>query len=135
MKEKHYWSNVIDFLVVNLITVVVFAYIDNVLNFLFPSNALYFMDIPKPYTSFIEGAMVGVLTGGYILLKKKVNMIAMILGMWLLPVIKYSLLGPLNNLETWLIYLSELSMFIGALSLPIYFSRILAAIYWRTNKE
>jgi hypothetical protein len=124
-RKKYFWSNVIDFLVVNFIIVLVFFYMDNILNFLFPSNTLYFMGIPKPYISFIEGVMVGILIGIYILLKKEVNMISIILGMWLLPVIKYSLLKPLYSLETWLIYLSELSMFIGIVCVLMSCSRIL----------
>ena len=125
-KKKYYWSNLIDFIVVNFIIVLVYIYIDDVLKFLFPSNALYFMGIPKPYTSFIEGIMAGVLIGIYILLKKKVNMFAMILGMWLLPVKQYSLLKPLINLESWLIYLSEISMFTGVFCIFVYLGRILA---------
>jgi len=118
--KKCYLSNAIDFLTVNLITVLVIIYIDSILEFLFPSNVLYFMNIPKSYTPFIEGIIVGVLIGTYIFLKKKVNTLFILLGMWLYPLTKYTLYKPLDDLESWLIYLSELSMFLGVVCIFVY---------------
>ena len=125
-KKKYYLSKMIDFLVVNIIMIVVFISIDNLLNFLFPSNSLYFVGIAKPYISFLEGIMSGTLISIYVLLKKKVNMIAIGFGMWLLPIVKYSIYKPSNDLEGWLIYFSELSMFLGAFCIFFYLIRFTA---------
>jgi hypothetical protein len=113
IKIKHYWPNIIDFLIANLIILLVFIYRDSILEFWKSPYPPPFIDVPKSYRAFIEGLMAGVLIGVYIFFKKKINVLSVILGMWLYPCVKYTEHRPLYYNEQWLIYLSNLSMFIG----------------------
>ena len=118
--KKYYFSNALDFLIANVIIIVTVRYINDVIDFLVPPVSLdNYIHMPKYYLSFIEGLMAGIFMSMYLLLKKNINVLFMILGMWSYPAMK-STSSILNDLESWLHYLSKLSMFIGVFFILFY---------------
>lgn len=97
-----------------------------------PQHTFEMMGIPKAYETFIEGLIAGVLMSiyiliKYVLIKKKISSLSMILGMWLYPYAKFTIYTPLLGIEFSLGYFSQLSMFSGIFCVLFHLTRVVVS--------
>lgn len=85
-----------------------------------------FVDSVEPYAPLIVGCIYGVLVGMYLVLKRRVSLLFLVLGMWLYPLIVLRDFGHFgaDDIESWLSLFSEVFEFIG----------IFVVIYWFAKK-
>lgn len=118
-----------DFLVANFVIVLAMTYARELIHYLWqPVDPMVFIaPPPKSYTPFIEGLMAGTLMGVYILFRKNINMLSMVLGMWLYPAAMFRLYLPTDYGPESLIFdFSQFSMFAGIFCLLFHLARKLS---------